>query len=157
MTAVVSVSLIERLEADDRVGKGVEQCWLDVGNAGGSVVFPSLPVSNVEVSEASRRLPRDVAATAKSSDGCRCVSTALTSQVTRGTVERLQSRPERRGRWIGNQLMRVLCQLTRSLGLEQLRLVIRGGARLEGLHATDLFIVKGPTRVSAVPTSPVLP
>lgn len=141
---MVRVSLVERFVADDGVGKGVEQCWFDVSNAGGAVGFPSLPVSNAEVSEATRRLAQDVArgsalvfVAESDSEVVGWVSLRLNSaDVARhwATVERLQSRPERRGRGIGNQLMQVLHQHARSIGLEHLRLVLRGGEGLEGFY-----------------------
>ena len=61
MTNVAQISLATQLAADDHTRKGVERCWRDVSNAGGAVGFPSLPVSDAQVAEATQRLAQDVA------------------------------------------------------------------------------------------------
>lgn len=56
MTGPVRVRLAVDVSADDHVGTDIEQCWLDVSNAGGAVGFPFLPVPRVDVRKATRRL-----------------------------------------------------------------------------------------------------
>ena len=122
----------------------IARCWRDVSNAGGAVGFPFLPVSMDQVNEATDRLVRDVSTGAVvlfvaeiDGDVAGWVSLRLTnSNLTRhwALVERLQSRPDRRGLGIGSQLMASLAAHAALLGLEQLHLVLRGGERLEGFY-----------------------
>ena len=50
------------------------------------------------------------------------------------TVEHLQSRPEVRGLGIGSMLMCALTEHATTIGLEQLRLVLRSGEGLEAFY-----------------------
>jgi GNAT superfamily N-acetyltransferase len=53
-----------------------------------------------------------------------------------GTISHLQSLPSARGQGIGSALMMRARQVARSeMGLEQLRLAVRGGTRLEHFYA----------------------
>ena len=144
MTAPLQVRVIQPFTADSPIGFGLAQCWFDVSNAGGAVGFPSLPVERPEVDEATRRLARDAA------KGRVAIFVALRNDTVAGwvclrhnpspvarhwaTVERLQSHPLERGRGVGGALMHALTEHARRDGIEQLRLVLRGGEGLESFY-----------------------
>lgn len=144
MSAQLRIRFVPDFAAADRVGQAVEQCWLDVSNAGGAVGFPFLPVSADEVKERTRLLERDVASgtvllfvAERAGEVAGWVSLRLNVfSLTKhwATVERLQSRPELRGMGIGKALMHALTGHSRSIGLEHLRLVLRGGENLETFY-----------------------
>lgn len=141
---------------------GIARCWLDVSNAGGAVGFPFLPVSMDQVHVALARLIDEVNAgsvllfIAESNSAAEGNSVAESnsaaeqegevrgwvllrlnrSKLTQhwGYVERLQSHPDSRGSGIGKLLMATLVEHARSLGLEQLHLVLRGGENLEPFY-----------------------
>lgn len=145
MPRAIRVALVDPFTADDQVGRGLQQCWLDVSNAGGAVGFPLLPVSKAQVSEASRRLEQDAATGSAlvfvaelDSDVVGWVSLRLNrTPVARhwATVERLQSRPETRALGIATRLMQEVVQHAHSIGLEHLRLLLRGGENLEVFYS----------------------
>jgi GNAT superfamily N-acetyltransferase len=61
-----------------------------------------------------------------------------------GTISHLQSRPSSRGQGIGSALMVHARQVARSqMGLEQLRLAVRGGTGLEHFYARLGWAVAG--------------
>lgn len=135
-----ATNLIEDAKLVDQLAR----CWQDVSNAGGPVGFPFLPVSIDQVNEATNRLARDVASGSVlvfvaevRGQVVGWVSLRLNdSELTRhwASVQRLQSRPDSRGFGIGEQLMSSLATHAASIGLEQLRLVLRGGETLEDFY-----------------------
>lgn len=141
----VQIRSVSDLAGEAELCDQLTSCWADVSNAGGAVGFPFLPVSIEQVSEATDRLAVDVDAGAvivfvaeadKKVVGW--VSLRLNrSELTQhwGSVERLQSRPEFRGQGVGKRLMETLVDHSRSSGLEQLRLVLRGGKNLEAFYS----------------------
>ncbi len=142
----ISVRIATDLAEDARLADQLARCWLDVSNAGGAVGFPFLPVSIEQVNEATQLLVGDVAAglvlvfvAEVDGDVVGWVSLRFnSSKLTQhwATVERLQSRPEHRGLGIGRQLMESLAAHAASIGLEQLRLGLRGGESLEAFYET---------------------
>jgi predicted N-acetyltransferase YhbS len=144
MPTTIRTRLVGTLTSDDRVGTGLRRCWLDVSNAGGAVGFPFVPVSDDEMRDAMQRLVDDVASgslvlfVAESGDELiGWVSLRPNrSDLTRhwATVERLQSRPEHRNEGVGRKLMTAVVEHATTSGLEQLRLVLRGGEGLETFY-----------------------
>ena len=136
----VAAHLIEDAQLRDQLSR----CWRDVSNADGPVGFPFLPVSIDQVNEAMNRLVCDVASGSVlvfvaevEGELVGWVSLRFNrSELTRhwAMVERLQSRPDRRGLGIGRHLMASLAAHATSLGLEQLHLVLRGGEGLEDFY-----------------------
>jgi len=140
----VRTRLVPDLIGDAGLCDAVAECWLDVSNAGGAVGFPFPPVLPDQARKATQRLAQDVAA------GRLVVFVAELEEVlvgwvalrlnssshTRhwGSVQRLQSRPECRHVGVGRQLMDTLAEHARSIGLEHLHLVLRGGQNLEAFY-----------------------
>lgn len=145
-TTQVRTRLAADFVATDQVGLAVAQCWLDVSNAGGAVGFPFPPVSKAAVAHRTRLLEQDIASGSvllfvaeRDGDVLGWVSMRLNRfSLTEhwATVERLQSRPEQRGMGIGKQLMQALSEHAHMIGLEHLRLVLRGGENLEAFYAS---------------------
>jgi GNAT superfamily N-acetyltransferase len=119
-------------------------CWLDVANAGGAVGFPFVPVSQAVVEAAVADLAAEiqqgdvVLVQARFADELvgwvtlRLNPSKLTSHWA--TVERLQSHPLQRGAGVGGALLACACDHARSMGLEELRLALRGGEGLETFY-----------------------
>lgn len=153
---------------DGATRDGLLACWVDVTNAGGAVGFPFPPVTCEQVAPALDALLGGL-----SPGGSRLLVAADADGVAGwvhlargagpltqhwGTVERLQSRPERQGQGIGGALLARLELLARDeLGLEHLWLVLRGGLGLEafyerrgwhvaGVHRGALRLAPGDTR-----------
>lgn len=144
MTAV-RIRLASGFVENSVVSEGVSRCWFDVSNAGGAVGFPFPPVSIAQVRRAAELLSRDVAAGSAvvfiaeiGDEVVGWVSLRFNrSELTQhwASVERLQSRPDRRGLGVGRQLMESVVEHAVSIGLEQLRLMLRGGEGLESFYA----------------------
>ena len=137
--------LVGVLAEGDGIGASLRRCWLDVSNSRGAVGFPFVPVSDEAMNEAMRRLIDDVDSgsvllfVAENEDGLvGWVSLRLNqSALTRhwATVERLQSRPEHRNDGVAKNLMSAVVDHAATIGLEQLRLVVRGGEGLESFYS----------------------
>ncbi|MEM8922661.1 MAG: GNAT family N-acetyltransferase [Actinomycetota bacterium] len=139
--------------ADDDVGRGVASCWQAVSNAGGAVGFPFPPVEDREVAAATARLAEEVAAgsvrlhLAESDDiVVGWVVLRLNQAPVAGhwaRVERLQRRPDWWGRGIGGRLLEAVSDDARSLGIEHLHLVLRGGEDLERFYVSHGWVEIG--------------
>lgn len=144
MSSAVRARRLDALGEDDRVATDLRRCWLDVSNAGGAVGFPFPPVSDEEMRGAMQRLVADVDSGAVAlfvaehdDELVGWVALRLNrSDLTRhwAIVERLQSRPEHRKNGVGKTLMAAVVEHARTSGLEQLRLVLRGGEGLEDFY-----------------------
>lgn len=144
MTPQVRVRHVAEFDADDRLGAGIVDCWLEVSNAGGAVGFPFPPVAREQVRDATVRLAGAAASGAirmfvAEADNevlgwvvLRLNASPLTSHWA--GVERLQCRPDRQGEGIGTLLLTALCDDAGALGLEHLRLVLRSGEGLEAFY-----------------------
>jgi len=147
VSAIARIRRLTDLDLESRVGRGLCRCWLDVSNAGGAVGFPFLPVAEADVRDAAKALARKVEAgdvlvfVAERDDqvlgwvSLRLNRSDLTSHWA--SIERLQSRPEIRGQGIGVLLLNAAVDHARSIGLEQLWLVVRGGEGLEGFYSAN--------------------
>ena len=152
MPTNVRTRLVGDLGSSDRVFEDLRRCWLDVSNAGGAVGFPFLPVSDEEMDSAMQRLVDDVAtgtvALFVAESGTELIGWVSLRLNRSGltchwaTVERLQSRPESRDRGVGSKLMYAVVEYATESGLEQLRLVLRGGGGLE-----DFYVHRGWTEI----------
>ena len=140
-------------EVAEEVREQVLRCWVDVTNAGGAVGFPFPPVTDADVRPALDALlaalrpgagrllvARDGGEVAGWVHLARSRS-PLTAHW--GSVERLQTRPERRGQGVGGLLVERLEQVADGLGLEHLWLALRGGLGLEGFYARRGWQVAG--------------
>ncbi len=139
---------------DGATREGLLRCWVDVTDAGGAVGFPFPPVTPEQVAPALDALLAGLAPS-----GSRLVVAADAGGVAGwvhlargsgpltahwGTVERLQSRPERRGQGVGRALLARLEAVARDeLGLEHLWLVLRGGLGLEAFYERRGWQVAG--------------
>lgn len=117
--------------------------WVDVSNAGGAVGFvPPVEASDVEPLARptlhAATHGRDHLLTART-DG---ELVGLAFLVHRpgdlfchwATVERLQVRPAHQGTGLGGALLEAVHDAARELGLEHLRLSVRGGTGTEGFY-----------------------
>jgi GNAT superfamily N-acetyltransferase len=134
----------EQVTADLR--REVIDCWVLVSNAGGAVGFPFLPVDITHVApvadklfaglspECSRLL---IARTGDSLAGWVHLHRNPSPVIAHwGTISHLQSLPSVRGQGVGSALMVRARQVARAeMGLEQLRLAVRGGTGLEHFYA----------------------
>jgi GNAT superfamily N-acetyltransferase len=120
-------------------------CWMTVANLGGAVGFPFPPVSLDEVRGVADRLIADLDPQYSQLllarfDGVLAGWLSLSRYRARvvphwGTVKRVQTHPDFRGRGVGTALMRRVRAVARDeLGLEQLRLEARGGEGLEDFY-----------------------
>jgi GNAT superfamily N-acetyltransferase len=129
-------------------------CWILVSNAGGAVGFPFLPVDATHVAPVADQL------IASLSPECSRLLVARTGDTLAGwvhihrnpspviahwgTINHLQSLPSSRGQGIGSALMTHARQAARSeMGLEQLRLAVRGGTGLELFYGRLGWTVTG--------------
>ncbi|WTX00405.1 GNAT family N-acetyltransferase [Streptomycetaceae bacterium NBC_01309] len=120
-------------------------CWMRVANAGGAVGFAFPPVGFPEVAAAAEPLVAGL-----SPEYSRLLLALVDGRLVGwlhisrhadplvphwGTVQRVQTHPQFRGRGIATALMRRVRQMARDdMGLEQLRLDARGGAGLEEFY-----------------------
>jgi GNAT superfamily N-acetyltransferase len=121
-------------------------CWIVVSNAGGAVGFPFLPVAITHVAPVADKLFAGL------SPDCSRLLIARTGDTLLGwvhiqrhpspvvahwgTISHLQSLRSARGLGIGTALMVHARQVARAeMGLEQLRLAVRGGTGLERFYA----------------------
>lgn len=121
------------------------ECWVAVSNAGGAVGFPFLPVTPADVEPVADALIGSL-----HPEGTRLLVAHDTEGVAgwvslvRNTgrlvahwadVQRLQTALRCRGRGVGSALMEQLRDIARDeMGLEQLRIAVRGGMGLEGFY-----------------------
>ncbi|MBW3577343.1 MAG: GNAT family N-acetyltransferase [Actinobacteria bacterium] len=133
-----------RFTVDPLLDRGLRDAlialWVDVTNAGGAVGFVP-PVSAADVRPVAEEAFDRVAAghdhLVVACDGDRAVGLAFLEQ--RGgplfrhwaTVKRLQIHPSWQGQGAGTALLEVVHRAGRELGLEQLRLDVRGGTGTE--------------------------
>jgi GNAT superfamily N-acetyltransferase len=120
-------------------------CWMTVANTGGAVGFPFPPVGVDDVTPVADQLIADLdpeysQILLATSGGVLAGWLSLSRHRDRvvphwGTVKRVQTHPDFRGRGIGAALMhRVRAVARDELGLEQLRLEARGGEGLEDFY-----------------------
>jgi GNAT superfamily N-acetyltransferase len=142
--------LMSQITSPEQVTAGLRRelidCWIEVSNAGGAVGFPFLPVDITHVApvadelfvglspESSRLL---VARTGDILVGWVHIQRKPSPLIGHwGAIGHLQSLPSSRGQGIGSALMVRARQIARSeMGLEQLRLAVRGGTGLEHFYA----------------------
>jgi GNAT superfamily N-acetyltransferase len=150
--------LISQITSPEQVSPGLRRelidCWILVSNAGGPVGFPFLPVDITHVApvadklfaglspECSRLL---IARTGENLIGWVHIHRNPSPLIAHwGTISHLQSLPAARGQGIGSALMVHARQIARSeMGLEQLRLAVRGGTGLEHFYARLGWTVTG--------------
>jgi GNAT superfamily N-acetyltransferase len=149
---------ISQVTSQEQVTPGLRreliECWILVSNAGGAVGFPFLPVAVGDVApvadklfaglslESSRLL---IARTGDTLAGWVHIHRNPSPLIAHwGTISHLQSLPCCRGQGIGSALMVHASQVARSeMGLEQLRLAVRGGTGLEHFYARLGWTVTG--------------
>jgi GNAT superfamily N-acetyltransferase len=132
-------------QATPGVRQALIDCWVEVANAGGAVGFAFPPVDARQVAPVADRLIADLdpgynrvvlAEVGGALAGWLNLSRHSDRLVPHwGTVKRVQTRPDFRGRGIGIALMTEVRRIARDeMGLEQLRLEARGGEGLEGFY-----------------------
>ncbi|MFI9586960.1 GNAT family N-acetyltransferase [Streptomyces sp. NPDC052236] len=120
-------------------------CWIAVTNTGGAAGFPFPPVGEDNVAPVADKLlgrlnPQRSRLLIAKTDGILAGWVILNRDPNRlvghwGTVHRLQTHPNWRGRGIGVALAHKLRKIARDeLGLEQLHLAARGGEGLEKFY-----------------------
>lgn len=120
-------------------------CWIAVANAGGAVGFPFPPVDAGQVGPVADRMIADLdpaynRVLVAEAGGVLAGWLSLSRHRDRvvphwGTVKRVQTHPDFRGRGIGVALMNEVRRVARDeLGLEQLHLEARGGVGLERFY-----------------------
>jgi GNAT superfamily N-acetyltransferase len=125
--------------------RALADCWMTVANSGGAVGFAFPPVGIDDVQPVADRLiagldPEYSQILLATCDGVLAGWLSLSRHRDRvvphwGTVKRVQTHPDFRGRGIGTALMhRVRAVARDELGLEQLRLEARGGEGLEEFY-----------------------
>lgn len=150
--------LLSQLTSPEQVTPGLRRelidCWILVSNAGGAVGFPFLPVGTADVAPIADKLFAGL-----SPDCSRLLIAQASGSLIGwvhlhrnpspvvahwGTISHLQSLPSARGQGIGSALMVHARQVARAeMGLEQLRLAIRGGTGLEHFYARLGWTVAG--------------
>lgn len=121
-------------------------CWIAVTNSGGAAGFPFPPVRDDDVEPVADKLlsrlhPRHSRLVTARSDDALVGWVVLNRDPHRlvghwGTVHHLQTHPDFRGFGVGSALMRELRKIARNdLGLEQLRLAVRGEEGLEDFYS----------------------
>ena len=129
-------------------------CWILVSNAGGAAGFPFLPVDMSHVAPVADKLFAGLSPEFSRLLIARADDTLVgwvhlhrnPSPVVAhwGTISHLQSLPSSRGQGIGSALMVHAREVARAeMGLEQLRLAIRGGTGLEHFYARLGWTVTG--------------
>jgi len=150
--------LIRQVTSPEQVTAGLRRelidCWMLVSNAGGAAGFPFLPVDITHVApvadklfaglspECSRLL---IARVGDTLSGWVHIHRSPSPLIAHwGTISHLQSLPSSRGEGIGSALMVHARHVARSqMGLEQLRLAVRGGTGLEHFYARLGWTVMG--------------
>jgi GNAT superfamily N-acetyltransferase len=142
--------LISQITRPDQVTPSLRRelidCWMLVSNAGGAVGFPFLPVDITDVAPVADKLfaglsPESsqllIARAGDTLAGWVHIQRNLNPLVAHwGIISHLQSLPSVRGQGIGSALMVHARQVARAeMGLEQLRLAVRGGTGLEDFYA----------------------
>jgi GNAT superfamily N-acetyltransferase len=131
---------------DPGLREALTHCWAAVSDAGGAVGFPFPPVDRAEVAKAVDSLVSSLAP-----DRSRLFVARIEGRLAGwvhldrradplvahwGTVRRLQTHPQFRGRGVGSTLMRRLHQVAgQEMGLRHLHLAARGGVGLEPFYA----------------------
>ena len=125
---------------------GLAACWRDVVNAGGAVGFAEqapvsdaavTPVVELMIARLDARLSRLLLATCGEDVLGWLLLTGNADPVTAhwGRVTHVQTRPQARGTGVGRALLAELERSARTdLGLEHLRLEVRGGMGLEEFY-----------------------
>ncbi|MEU7756447.1 GNAT family N-acetyltransferase [Micromonospora sp. NPDC049101] len=132
-------------EISARQTRELVECWVAVANMGGAVGFAFPPVDSEQVAPVAERLIADLGPQRSRLllavvDGALAGWLHLSRHVDPlvahwGTVSRVQTHPDHRGRRIGAAMMHRVRQIGRDeMGLEQLRLCARGGAGLEDFY-----------------------
>ena len=156
MTGLRIDVLASAADVDAALRQQLLRCWVDVSCAGGAVGFPFPPVTGEQVAPVLDALLAGLGAgpgggrllVARDADavvGWVHLATGAGPLTAHwGTVERLQTRPGRRGEGIGSALLDRLEQVARDdLGLEHLWLALRDGLGLEELYARRGWEVAG--------------
>jgi GNAT superfamily N-acetyltransferase len=142
-------------EVPPRLREALTICWRDVANSGGAVGFAELrPVSDEDVTPVvaeiveglDPRLSRLLVATRGDSLAGWLVLTGNANPVTAhwGRVTRLQTSVEARDTGVARALMSELHRCAREeLGLDSLRLEVRGGWGLEAFYEKFGWVVVG--------------
>ncbi|MEH0841446.1 GNAT family N-acetyltransferase [Micromonospora sp. CPCC 205711] len=132
-------------EISARQTRELVECWITVANTGGAVGFAFPPVALEQVAPVAERLIADLepqrsrlllAVVDGALAGWLNLSRHVDPLVAHwGTVNRVQTHPDYRGRGIGAAMMHQVRQIGRDeMGLEQLRLSARGGVGLEDFY-----------------------
>jgi GNAT superfamily N-acetyltransferase len=150
--------MMSQITSPEQVTSGLRRelidCWILVSNAGGAVGFPFLPVGITHVAPVADKLVAGlrpecsrllIARTADTLVGWVQIQRDPSPLIAHwGTIRHLQSLPSSRGQGIGSALMVYARQVARSeMGLEQLRLAVRGGTGLEHFYARHGWTVIG--------------
>ncbi|KUL34091.1 acetyltransferase [Streptomyces sp. NRRL F-4489] len=125
--------------------RALADCWVEVTNAGGAAGFPFPPVDAATVLPALDRIIDQLSA-----DTCRLLAATVDGQLAGwliarrdrseliahwGTLHHVQTRLAVRGRGVGRALVEEARRVARDeMGLEQLRIAVRGGVGLEGFY-----------------------
>lgn len=140
----LKVSVVDRIDDQNNFASALALCWMQVTNAGGAVGFPFPPIDLATATRAVRQLGDELAAGKRfvvtAVDGDELVGwvtvklnpSPLTSHW--GKLAHLQSHPSRRAEGVGAALLNHAADHARSLGLDQLILVARGGEGLEAFY-----------------------
>jgi GNAT superfamily N-acetyltransferase len=142
------VEIVQAKRPEDMTPEATRElvnCWMTVANTGGAVGFAFPPVSFDDVSTVADQLIADLdpeysRLLLAKLDGVLAGWLSLSRYRDRvvphwGTVKRVQTHPDFRGRGIGSALMHRVRDVARDeLGLEQLRLEARGGEGLEDFY-----------------------
>lgn len=133
-------------DATPQIRSALTECWVEVTNAGGAAGFPFPPVDSAAVASVLDSLIEGL-----SPDTSRLITATTGGELAGwllvrhdpfelvahwGTVHHVQTRTALRGRGVGRALMREVRAVAKEqLGLEQLRLAVRGGVGLEDFYA----------------------
>ena len=142
------VEIVQAMRPEDMTPEPTHElvnCWMTVANNGGAVGFPFPPVGIGDVRPVADRLiagldPQYSRLLLAKLDSVLAGWLHLSRHRARvvphwGTVTRVQTHPDFRGRGIGTALMCHVREVARDeLGLEQLRLEARGGEGLEDFY-----------------------
>ncbi|GAB1340413.1 hypothetical protein ACE1SV_70030 [Streptomyces sp. E-15] len=149
MTHASTPDLVQLTDARDitpELRRQLIDCWIAVTNSGGAAGFPFPPVRDDDVEPVADKLlsrlhPRHSRLVTARFDDALVGWVVLNRDPHRlvghwGTVHHLQTHPGFRGLGVGSALMRELRKIARNdLGLEQLRLAVRGEEGLEDFYS----------------------